>query len=291
MTESSWLICDSPVTLLQHLHILCQSGPRFVDIRPGSISDYKLRSWVKACRDAYSLREGRTHAWIDLHKYPEEIFSCAVTWLSNPGIQSLSMTDRAALLREVVGNHTLCLPKKLIGRQVNCVSCNGSGIGSLISSEGHGSNGRSVFARCMVCCGTGEVRAPHSWLTPTVLSLAHAAHDKLNDDRTLDTVRLAVLADALEDAGCDNEDLLRHLRGWEKVITNSHQCPICASNCELCDDIIQGNRRKSYACSGKHHWAAPHSWVTPVAGTIVWRPLSAAHTQGCWVLDLLLGRE
>ena len=30
---------------------------------------------------------------------------------------------------------------------------------------------------------------------------------------TLDVTRLAVLADALEDAGCDQADLLAHLRG------------------------------------------------------------------------------
>jgi hypothetical protein len=30
---------------------------------------------------------------------------------------------------------------------------------------------------------------------------------------TLDTSRLAVLADALEDAGCDRADILGHLRG------------------------------------------------------------------------------
>jgi len=30
---------------------------------------------------------------------------------------------------------------------------------------------------------------------------------------TLDTARLAVLADALEEAGCDNADILAHCRG------------------------------------------------------------------------------
>ena len=85
-----------------------------------------------------------------------------------------------------------------------------------------------------------------AWLTPTVLSLAQAAYDKRPgrecddaecrgrgkwadaagdacecgachgtgriDDGSLDPVRLAILADALEEAGCDSEDLLAHLR-------------------------------------------------------------------------------
>jgi hypothetical protein len=52
-----------------------------------------------------------------------------------------------------------------------------------------------------------------SWLTPTVLGLAEAAYDNRNlPAGTLDNSRLAVLADALEDAGCDNADILNHLR-------------------------------------------------------------------------------
>lgn len=98
------------------------------------------------------------------------------------------------------------------------------------------------------------VRPP--WLTPQVLSLAQAAYDDMPtrecerckgkgrwvlsaardprevrryadcpacrgtgkiEDGTLDPVRLAVLADALEEAGCQEEPILRHLRGSEFV--------------------------------------------------------------------------
>jgi hypothetical protein len=53
-----------------------------------------------------------------------------------------------------------------------------------------------------------------AWLTPTVTNLARAIYD----DRQLpsglfDNQRLGVLADALEDAGCGNADILSHLRG------------------------------------------------------------------------------
>jgi hypothetical protein len=47
---------------------------------------------------------------------------------------------------------------------------------------------------------------PH-WLTPTVRNLAAAIYA----GRAFD--RLPVLADALEDAGCDNADVLTHCRG------------------------------------------------------------------------------
>jgi hypothetical protein len=53
-----------------------------------------------------------------------------------------------------------------------------------------------------------------TWLVPPVLSLARAAYDERQlPEGTLDPTRLAVLADALEDTGCTNADVLGHLRG------------------------------------------------------------------------------
>jgi hypothetical protein len=53
------------------------------------------------------------------------------------------------------------------------------------------------------------------WLTPTALSLAEAAYQERRPDATgstLDPDRLAVLSDALEEAGCDEQAILSHLR-------------------------------------------------------------------------------
>jgi hypothetical protein len=52
-----------------------------------------------------------------------------------------------------------------------------------------------------------------SWTTPTVVLLAQAAYNErqmLGYD--LDPARLAVLADALEEAGCSGHPVLEHLR-------------------------------------------------------------------------------
>jgi hypothetical protein len=51
-------------------------------------------------------------------------------------------------------------------------------------------------------------------LTPQVVGLARAAYDRRHlPSGELVPARLAVLADALEEAGCDQADLLGHLRG------------------------------------------------------------------------------
>ena len=46
-----------------------------------------------------------------------------------------------------------------------------------------------------------------SWLTPTVLAIAQQMYD------TRDFGAMPILADALQDAGCDNDDILNHCRG------------------------------------------------------------------------------
>lgn len=51
------------------------------------------------------------------------------------------------------------------------------------------------------------------WLNDTVASIAQAAYDERDDRGLLDPATVAVLADALEDAGCDNPWLIGHLRG------------------------------------------------------------------------------
>ena len=50
--------------------------------------------------------------------------------------------------------------------------------------------------------------------SPTVINLAEAAYDeRVMPSGELDTERLAVLSDALEEARCDDADILDHLRG------------------------------------------------------------------------------
>jgi hypothetical protein len=52
-----------------------------------------------------------------------------------------------------------------------------------------------------------------AWQTPQVMALAQAAYEKRDlPAGTLDLARLAVLADALEEVGCTDADILNHCR-------------------------------------------------------------------------------
>lgn len=98
---------------------------------------------------------------------------------------------------------------------------------------------------------------PAMWLTSTVLSLAEAIYN----DRAFE--RMPVLGDALEDAGCTEESILRHCRGEE-------QCGACGIP-EIGD--VVDPRSSCGRCNGSG-----------------WRPLSGPHVRGCWVVDLILGK-
>lgn len=107
-------------------------------------------------------------------------------------------------------------------------------------------------------------------LSGPALSLAQAAYEELSPGGTLDPVRLSILADALEEAGCTEERLLRHLRSEELCI-----------GCSLddADDRYYG---------GGGGWCAMCDQSTP---ELCWMPLRAPHVQGCWAVDLVLGKS
>jgi hypothetical protein len=64
---------------------------------------------------------------------------------------------------------------------------------------------------------------PRKWRTPAVLARATAGYDnRILPAGTLDRDRLAVLADALEEAGCTDADILNHLRGPGPHVRGCH---------------------------------------------------------------------
>lgn len=101
---------------------------------------------------------------------------------------------------------------------------------------------------------------------------------------TLDPFRLAVLSDALEEAGCDDEAILRHLRGqtWRRL-----RCSDCGG--ELVRQRMKGlpdlSRCARQVCGLTH---GPF-WQLVLDGE--WVDSPGPHVRGCHVIDLLLGKE
>jgi hypothetical protein len=75
------------------------------------------------------------------------------------------------------------------------------------------SKAHTNFLRCIFGNPFRPVSLNPSWVTPTVTNLAEAAYQHRDlPSGELNTARLAILADALEEAGCDNQEILGHLR-------------------------------------------------------------------------------
>lgn len=93
--------------------------------------------------------------------------------------------------------------------------------------------------------------------TPAVIRIAQAIYD----ERAFD--RMPVLADALEESDCRVEAILRHCRGEEPRVVETNTA------------YLKGHS-ESMMNPGK------------VEG---WRTLRGPHVRGCFVLDLILGKE
>jgi hypothetical protein len=73
-----------------------------------------------------------------------------------------------------------------------------------------GNKARAAFAhllRHIIGNPFHPAKIDRSWLTPTVVKLSQAIYNERSFDR------LPILADALEEAGCTNTDILNHCRG------------------------------------------------------------------------------
>ncbi len=101
------------------------------------------------------------------------------------------------------------------------------------------------------------------WLTPTILRIAQSIYDERDFSMT------GVLADALEDAGCTDQDILMHLHGMTR--------------CAFCNGT---RRRPVWADSDSDEIDRP---CNQCKGGWIKKPILCV--RGCWALDALLGKE
>lgn len=237
MIEQEWLACNDPVAMLKLLdgrHWVIDNRRNRAGVDSFLLrtpSDRQLRLFACACRrQVPGLRwDGQSSGWQRMEEHPE-----------------------AEVLANEVGPHTIPAiehARLLLGSQEN-------------PSQAEMAN----LLREIIGNPFRPVTIAPSWLTwndGTIPALAEQAYQERVETGELDPARLAILADALEEAGCDNEDILRHLRGQER--------------CSL------------------HAFARAHGNEPVLCGECGtgcgWRPLSGPHVRGCWVVDLLRGAK
>jgi hypothetical protein len=214
MTEADWLTGSGPFPMLRHLtHEQISSIAVGTELRPVLkrraqflASNRQLRLFVcalfresdkvfphsQANRDGIARVEEEpetdpTGDWgwaacMQAGELPGGVGFTLEAVLANAGIQETGVppATAAALLREIVGNPWLVVER----RHERCTS-----------RKRNPYPGERLFV------------FDDRWLTPTVRGLGGVIYE----ERCFE--RLPILADALEDAGCNQADLLGHLRG------------------------------------------------------------------------------
>jgi hypothetical protein len=252
MTEQEWLASEDPIAMLTHLRVIYEPGPVS---EPGVvpmplISDRKLKLFATNC----AVLSGYPMAVVDdvagTNEREGSLDRWARSWASRvPGTASACVPQliKASILRDIMGNpfRPVDLPLTM-----PCPVCDA---------------GMAEGRVCCSCCQNEGFLCP--LLTPTVLSLAQAACEETLPNAVLDPVRLAVLADALEEAGADGGEPCACDGGW---LTSS-----------------QGERVRRYrcdVCKGRGRIDRLHPLVAHLRSQNL-------HVEGCWALDLVLGKE
>jgi hypothetical protein len=191
MTEAEWLLCDDPVRVLDSVR--------------GRVSDRKLRLF--ACASCLHFWQELDDAWS--RKVVEVAVEAADDEARNGELGSLDSVARHAAEASAypatawaAADLTLSNPWHAAVR---------------VAHRWDLEQGRST-ARALAAEVFGNpfrpIAADPAWLTPTVVSLAQAAYEqRAIPSGQLDPARLAVLADAVEEAGCQEQSILAHLRG------------------------------------------------------------------------------
>jgi hypothetical protein len=185
MTETEWLTCDSPWPLLSHL------GGRHLSYRKLHLLSVGFcRRWWADQPDSELQRCATTLERFADGEVDEAFLVAAQFRLATSGHRYAAFFDAID-----VGIFDPLIP---LDTPLEFVFS--------VSSEGYRS-GDANLLRCLVGNPFHPVALDPAWRTEAVVALGSGIYA----DRAFD--RLPVLADALEDAGCADADILSHCRG------------------------------------------------------------------------------
>jgi len=191
VTEAEWLACGDPEPMLEFLR--------------GWASDRKLRLFaVACCRKAWAWLAGHEKfAVIAVEEYAE-------------GNGRIPLTDtfrHNSLVCAVCSPNALSAAYRTAVNASAAVATTAKGYAPQADPEewrvadAAETQGQSALMRCIFGNPFRPVAADPRWLTSPVLDLARAMYDGR------DFGPMTVLADALEEAGCGEPDVLAHCRG------------------------------------------------------------------------------
>ena len=212
MTEAQWLGCEEPVLMLQFLE--------------GAPIDRKLRMFACACRRRISdkLYDSDRAAMEAMERIIEEpggvesldrreveaggyFFSCYVVcyWGAEPAAELCRATASRAWNAAIAAALD---------------SASGAGEQFFEDSQTYGNNDeaedferrtQAAFLRDIFGNPFRNTHFSPVWRTDTAMSLARTMYE------SRDFSAMPILADALQDAGCDSEDVLNHCRDANQV--------------------------------------------------------------------------
>lgn len=116
---------------------------------------------------------------------------------------------------------------------------------------------------------------PPKWLSSKIVSIAE---DIYNDS---DFDALPILADMLEESGCDNDNLLKHLHGYSL-------CTVCIGSGKVKTGFSNFTAQPNISTTAGYSVPVlDHCKHCNKTGRV---PLPIPHARGCWALDNLLGK-
>jgi hypothetical protein len=286
MTEAEWLASSDPQAMLTWL---TSEGIKPVPPQPtpdGRLcTDRQLRlfgcaccrahmdrqqaswnkSWCAELAAACEIGEQAADGLVPLPRWRGGVMAVdKASWVPhNPDARSTAFRalsldhpqEDATLLRDIIGNPF---------QPVMCKNCYRGSVPTDRDDD-----------TCPTCGGSG--RLPLRWLTPTVVGIAGAIYQGRRFED------MPILADALEEAGCTDEAILRHCRGEKFLLPE---------RCQYCNGSgIDEHRLRDSNVLYMIPPQCQHCSGGEVANTGGWRKLPGPHVRGCWTIDLILGKE
>ena len=191
MTEAEWLACDDSVRMLDPV--------RIPDVVGSAPSGRRFRLFAVACGRLWggNLSDGRLYTALDV----AELFADGVVPLTDlhathAVVRGVSLSYRSCHIVEAAVLPELCDVAAYVTAR-----CLGSGGYVRTSSRKAAALLRDVFGNPF-----RPVAFAPEWRTDTAVALARTMYE------SRDFGAMPILADALQDAGCDSDEILTHCR-------------------------------------------------------------------------------